>query len=95
MVKKNPIKFEIENGLEIELQIDESLLGKKRKYNKGKYFQQQWVFGISNQKKHKCFLQVVTERSKDTLYAKSSKRAITTYIKWDINMPLSSTKKSS
>ena len=29
------------------IQIDETLIGKRRKYNKGKYFKQEWLFGMS------------------------------------------------
>ena len=35
------------DGVDISVQIDESLFGKKQKYHRGKKYNQTWVFGIS------------------------------------------------
>lgn len=61
-----PLRFE-KTDVRCEVQLDESIFGKKRKYNKGKNFSRYWLFGISDQKNHKCHVQVVQDRSKETL----------------------------
>ena len=64
--KRNPVQFANENAL-VEAQIDESLFGKKQKYHKGKYHERFWVFGISDSKEHKCHVEVVHARDRNTL----------------------------
>ena len=49
------------------IQIDTTLIGKRRKYNKGKYFKQRWLFGISEQDGHLCYITRVEKRDKKTL----------------------------
>ena len=49
------------------VQIDETLIGKRRKYNKGKYFKQEWLLGMSQQKEHLCYVTLVEKRDKKTL----------------------------
>ena len=49
------------------VEIDESLFGRKRKYNKGRYIPRQWVFGIVERGSRKTFFKVVNDRSSDTL----------------------------
>ena len=49
------------------VQIDESQFGKKSKYHRGKAFNKYWVFGISQQSTHKCYLQIVKKRDRATL----------------------------
>ena len=62
----NPVKFS--NGLvKSELQIDESIFGKKRKYHRGKNFKRFWVFGISNPDEHQIHIEIVDSRDRDTL----------------------------
>ena len=47
----NPVQFN--NGdVTSEIQIDESIFGKKRKYHRGKNFMHFWIFGLSNPKQH-------------------------------------------
>ena len=55
------------DGVTAEVQIDESLCGKKRKYNRGKFFSQVWLFGISQLSEHKCILVPVEKRDEATL----------------------------
>ena len=62
----NPVKFNI--GLvKSELQIDESIFGKKRKYHRGKNFKRFWVFGISNPDEHQIHIEIAFSRDRDTL----------------------------
>ena len=62
----NPVKFS--NGLvKRELQMDESIFGKKRKYHRGKNFKRFWVFGISNPDEHQIHIEIVDSRDRDTL----------------------------
>ena len=49
------ISFE---GKDIVVQIDETLCGKKRKYNRGKHFSQTWLFGISQPSQQKFQFQI-------------------------------------
>jgi tyrosyl-tRNA synthetase len=37
------------------VEIDESAFGKKRKYNKGKKYSKQWVFGLTEKDTNKAF----------------------------------------
>ena len=66
-VDRNPVIFESIANVEIELQIDESIFGKRQKYHKGKAFKKQWVFGVSEPLLHKCSLEIVEVRSQETL----------------------------
>ena len=67
ILTKDPVIFHSNNEIAIELQIDESLFGKSRKYHKGKHFKQQWVFGISDPASHNCWMEVVKDRTAETL----------------------------
>ena len=49
------------------VEIDESAFGKKRKNNKGKIHQKQWVFGITERNTNKVYFEVVSDRKKTTL----------------------------
>ena len=49
------------------VQIDESKFGKVSLYNRGKRFARYWVFGISQQSTHKCYIQIVQKRDNKTL----------------------------
>ncbi|KAI9552605.1 hypothetical protein GHT06_020470 [Daphnia sinensis] len=53
-------------GINITVEIDESKFG-KRKYNRGKRVDSDWVFGGVESGSGKCFLVVVPDRSADTL----------------------------
>ena len=39
----------------------------RQKYHKGKYFQREWLFGITDQASHKVYVELVAKRDKDTL----------------------------
>ena len=48
-----------------EVQIDQSIVGKRRKYNsRGKSFNRHWNFGHLN---HKCHIEIVQDRPQSTL----------------------------
>lgn len=49
------------------VEIDESMFGKKRKYNKGRKFRQTWVFGLVQQQSRKVSLHIVRRRTKKIL----------------------------
>lgn len=66
-IKQTDNFFKEDGDFEIELQIDESVFGKSRKYNRGKAFKQTWVFGISQPVHHRCYLELVKDRSATTL----------------------------
>ena len=55
-------------GSAMVVEIDESLFGKKQKYNRGKQTKKQWVFGLVEQKTRKTHFQCVTSRDRDTLF---------------------------
>jgi hypothetical protein len=56
-------------GPEIEVQIDECKLG-KRKYNRGHWVQGVWVFGgVEKSKQRKCFMVIFPDRIPETLFA--------------------------
>ena len=67
MNDKNSVNFHPTDNMQIELQIDESVFGKKCKYNRGKPHNNYWIFGISDSKNHKCLLKIVENRSEETL----------------------------
>jgi IS1 family transposase len=56
---------DVECGANVEL--DESLFGKKCKYHKGKVHQRSWVFGIVERHSRNLVLEVVRKRDKATL----------------------------
>ena len=56
----------VEGGGEI-IEIDESIFGKKRKYNRGSIHSRKWVFGIAQRGTRKTYFTPVTDRSKETL----------------------------
>lgn len=49
-----------------EVQIDESAFT-KRKYNRGQIYPTQWVFGGIDSSNNDCFMEMVSDRSKNTL----------------------------
>ena len=53
------------NGSIIE--IDESLFGKKRKYNRGRVHNMIWVFGAVERGTRNAVLQIVSKRDRATL----------------------------
>ena len=55
-----------ENDEPITVEIDESYFF-RRKYNKGAYRHGRWVFGAIERGTRHCFLQVVEDRSRETL----------------------------
>lgn len=55
---------EVENQI---IEIDESLFGKKRKYNVGKITRQCWVFGLTQRNTRKVFFTIVNRRTKKVL----------------------------
>ena len=59
--------FDLSGDFEIEIQVDESVFRKVRKYNRGKSYKQTWIFGISQPQNHKCYLQIVEDRTAATL----------------------------
>ena len=61
-----PVQFD-SNQVSVEVQVDESLFGKKQKYHKGKIYQRSWFFGISDQQQHKCHIEFVPKRDATTL----------------------------
>ena len=66
-MKKQPITFNATEETTIELQIDESIFGKKCKYNRGRPFKRRWIVGISQQAFHKRHLEIVESRDEVTL----------------------------
>ena len=55
---------QIENSI---VEIDESMFGKKRKYNRGRSRKQCWVFGMVERGSDNVLLKVVENRKKETL----------------------------
>ena len=53
-------------GLGIEVQINETLVA-KRKYNKGRHVEQRWLFGGVCPEQRRGFVQFVPDRSRATL----------------------------
>ena len=49
------------------VEIDECIIGKKRKYNRGAPTKGKWVFGIIERGTRKTYFKPVTKRSKDVL----------------------------
>ena len=60
----NPVTF---NGVTVH--CDESFVGGKRKYNRGRVpqVQQRWVFGIIDNLNHKCYIEFVRKRDINTI----------------------------
>lgn len=48
-------------------EIDESLFGRKRKHNKGRYAPRKWVFGMVQRDTRKSFFTAVNDRKAETL----------------------------
>ena len=46
------------------IEMDESLFGKRSKYNRGKQFTKQWVFGIAERNTNKTMFEIVENRKK-------------------------------
>jgi transposase len=66
--KIEAIKFDGESdGIHDTIEIDESVFGKKRKYNRGTPFNRQWVFGIVQRSSRKTYFVPVESRSKEVL----------------------------
>ena len=65
--EKHPIVFGSNSNLSAEIQLDESLLGKACKYNKGKPFPRYWIFGLLDPAAQMCKLSIVPDRTKKTL----------------------------
>lgn len=57
---------EVDGTVQI-VEIDESLLGKKQKYHRGRRSQRQWVFGLVERNTNKTYFVPVQDRSKETL----------------------------
>ena len=49
------------------IEIDESLFGKKQKYNRGRPTKKQWVFGLVERTSRKTHFRCVSDRKQDTL----------------------------
>ena len=43
---ENPVYFDNDGDIEMEIQLDESIFGKACKFNKGKAFRRYWLFGL-------------------------------------------------
>lgn len=56
---------EVDNNI---VEIDESLFGKKRKYNRGAPTRQCWVFGLVQRNSRKLVLEIVEDRRNSTLH---------------------------
>lgn len=57
-------------GPDSVVEIDETALGRKRKYNRGAFRGSglKWVFGLIDRQTKKCHLQLVPNRTRDTLF---------------------------
>lgn len=49
------------------IEIDESLFGRKQKYQKGRYTRRKWVFGMVERNTRKCYFTEVADRTTETL----------------------------
>ena len=58
-----------ENGTEMIIEIDESCFSKKQKYNRGRFFKHQWVFGMVDRVTGAMKMFEVPDRKRDTLIA--------------------------
>lgn len=54
-------------GLGKRVQIDETLLSKKSKYNRGKRYKQVWLFGGIEEDSNKWFGEIITVRNRESL----------------------------
>ena len=62
------LKFmEMVDGMQDIVEIDESLFGKKRKYNKGNITKRYWIFGMAQRNSRKTYFTPVLSRDHDTL----------------------------
>ena len=66
-MKREPVLFGNEDDADVQVEVDESIFGKKCKYNRGRPFKRRWLFGISDSKKHKCHMEIVDSRDETTL----------------------------
>lgn len=66
-LNSNPILMEGDVYANEVIEIDESIFGKRRKYNKGKAFRQVWVFGLVQKESRQISLHMVEDRKKATL----------------------------
>ena len=60
-------KMTLGNNDESIIEIDESLFGKKRKYNRGSGRQDQWVFGMVEKGTRKVIFHLVEKRNREVL----------------------------
>lgn len=62
----NPIRL---GGPDSVVEIDETCLGRKRKYNRGAFrgSGQKWVVGIVDRQTKQCHIQLIPDRKRDTL----------------------------
>ena len=65
--KKEKIFGDIENFTNI-IEMDESVLGKKQKYGRGRLTKKQWVFGLAERQSRKTLFFVVADRTNATLH---------------------------
>lgn len=63
----NPVMMEGMVFANQVVEIDESIFGKRRKYNKGRKHRQEWVFGLIQKETRKIVLRIVHNRTKATL----------------------------
>jgi len=49
------------------VEIDETLISKKRKYHRGRYYEEVWLFGGVERGSGKWFAEIVKDRSRETL----------------------------
>jgi transposase-like protein len=65
---RNPVRLGSNTGVDTNIvEIDESLFGKKRKYNRGTGNQKYWVFGMLERGTRNSVLQLVERRDRQTL----------------------------
>ena len=54
--------FNLDSESTVETQIDESIFGKKCKYNKGKPYKRRRFFGLPQPSSHQCYLEIVAKK---------------------------------